>query len=400
MRVLTYSHDGYGLGHLRRNMRLAARLCERLPDATVLAATGSFAPHHLTFPPGVDYVKLPSIAKVANDRYDSRSLRLDAAQVIKIRSSILEATAQAFYPDLVIVDRYPLGIRGELRAALATIRSSAPRTRLVLGLRDILDDATTIREEWDRHRHAETATDIYDLVLFYGERSLYDAVAEYALPAALAEKCRFTGYLLDAQVKEPADRIRERAGATSRPLALCTVGGGEDGWPLASAFVEALGSLSAKGWKAVLVTGPYMPTHQVDRLRDLAARGPSIVMVEPFVSDLPSFINAADVVVSMGGYNTICEVMALGARCVVAPRTQPRTEQLIRASAFARRGLVCCLPPDELDPATLCDAILKQSTVPRHELRARIAESLRSDGLSQAVDAVLSTVRSREEAYR
>jgi predicted glycosyltransferase len=347
----------------------------------------------------VDYLKLPSIAKVANEQYRARSLQLNEKEIIGLRSAILEAALQAFRPDVLLIDRYPLGIHDELRGGLERLRSQNPQARIVLGLRDILDDADTIRSEWRRHGYTDAIEQLYDQVLVYGDRSVYDALAEYRVHPSIARRAIFTGYLAEALVTKPPSRVRARLGANGAILAICALGGGEDGAPVAWAFLEAIRKLSRRGWTGILVTGPFMPEDEAQELR-VAARSASC-RVKSFVEDLPDYLNAADVVVTMGGYNTLCEVLALAARCVVVPRVLPRSEQLIRARLMAERGIVELVPQGELTPECLRVAMVEQSQIPREEIRSRI-RGIAVNGIGVAVEAIVGPATSsrREGATR
>jgi predicted glycosyltransferase len=390
LRVLTYSHDGYGLGHLRRSIRLATGLSARVPGSSVLAVTGSWVSHYFRFPASVDYLKLPSIAKLANERYRARNLLIDDEDVIGLRSAILDATVRRYRPDVVIVDRYPLGVHKEFRAGLEWLRAERAGVRLILGLRDILDAPAAVAEEWQRHGHTAAIAHLYDRVLIYGDPAVYDAIAEYRLPPRVSAKSVYTGYLAEAEVTKRPERVRELLDGDGSRLAVCTVGGGEDGAPIARAFVGAIRRLSARGWKGVLVTGPFVPKDEWALLRRESLAGH--LLVRPFIDDLPSYLNAADVVVSMGGYNTLCEVLALAVPTVVVPRERPRAEQVIRAQRWAERGIVRVVGASELSAERLEAAIIAQASVGRDELRSRIRTRFATDGVTRAVDAVLAPV--------
>jgi len=128
----------------------------------------------------------------------------------------------------------------------------------------------------------------------------------------------------------------------ARPINLCLVGGGRDGLALAEAFLRA-----TKPGTGVVVTGPLMPAESRDSLRLLAAQHPRTHVLE-FVTNPCPLLERADRVVAMGGYNTICEVLAYRKPALVVPRSEPRTEQLIRAARFAALGLVDMLHPSDL----------------------------------------------------
>ncbi len=392
LRVLTYSHDGYGIGHLRRNLRLSTRLVQRFPDASILAATGSRIAHYFEFPENVDYLKLPSVTKLANERYVADGLRLGSREVSALRSGILESAVRLFAPDVVLVDRYPLGVDGELVAALDALRARRPDATVILGLRDILDNPEVVHEEWRRKGHHRAIAERYDRVLIYGDPRVYDAVAEYQLPDSVADKVTFTGFLTDPPGGEGPDGSALPWPSPDRRRAVCTVGGGKDAAHVAWAFLGALETMGHE-WAGLLVAGPFLGDDELVPLTAYARR--LDVAVRRFIPDLPAQLASADVVVSMAGYNTMCELLAAAVPAVVIPRIRPRVEQLIRASRFAERGAVAMLHPDRLNPSTLRAALLRRSTVPRAEIRAAVGAGFDLSGLDGAANAVTEALSYR-----
>jgi predicted glycosyltransferase len=136
--------------------------------------------------------------------------------------------------------------------------------------------------------------------------------------------------------------------------------------------------LRDKGWHGVLVTGPYMPEHDRERLQATES-----VTVVGFVADVPSYLAAADAVLSMGGYNTLCEALSVNAPVVVVPRVEPRLEQLIRAEAFAARGLVRVVHPEELSASRVAEQLLLASGDDAQS-RRRSIEALGGSGVENA----------------
>jgi predicted glycosyltransferase len=377
-RLLAYSHDGYGLGHLRRNMRIAAGLRRHRPDVEVLLATGATAADQLTAAHGIACVRLPSVVKSGPGRYepaDPGETSVDA--VVARRSAILADTVARFAPDILLVDRHPRGLHRELDAALAIHRSRRPHTRAALGLRDILDDPEAIRREWPQQELAGAIQDHYDTVFCYGDREVYDPVAEYGLPRVVADRLQYTGYLTDDLVATDAAKIR-RAHAGGARLAVCTLGGGQDAAGIAGAFLAAMLHLRERNWRGVLITGPYMDQDEVEALRN----DPAAVDVEiiPMSTDVPSYLAAADAVLCMGGYNTTCEILGLAVPAVIVPRITPRLEQLMRAQRLADRGLVHWLHPDGLTPRVVAGALAYVADTPQDDLLERMT-SLAHDGV-------------------
>jgi len=148
-RVLFYSHDTFGLGHLRRSRTLATALTETNNNISALIITGSTVAGRFSFPERVDYVRLPGVTKRADGSYISDKLSFDIDGITTVRSALITALVKEFKPDLFIVDKEATGFRGELLPALDWLKSNHD-TQLVLGLRDVLDSPDPLREEWQR----------------------------------------------------------------------------------------------------------------------------------------------------------------------------------------------------------------------------------------------------------
>jgi predicted glycosyltransferase len=346
-RFLFFSHDGLGLGHVRRNLAVARALVDLDASASVLVATSTEEAESFGLPPRVDVLKLPGLRKLGNERYAARRLPMPWGQIRGIRAKLLSAAVQSFRPDVVLADKHPLGVGSELAPALEDARAAGART--VLGLRDVLDDASTVYREWEASGMFERISENYDRVLVYGQEDVIDPRREYAFPDEIAAMTLFCGYVLT-----PTSTPRPTNGAVyslplprrERPRVLATAGGGEDGVDLLSAFVEAA---STAGWEAGVVSGPQCA--RARRLRAHATRAG--VSFRRFVPGLASEFPSLDALVCMGGYNTLTEAAASGVRTVCVPRVKPRREQFIRADAFARRGLIRLVDPDRLNPAVL-----------------------------------------------
>lgn len=349
--ILIYSHDTYGLGHIRRNMAIAGHL--RAADVNVLILTGSPIAGRFTFPQNVDFVRIPGMIKKTNDEYQSLSIRIDPEHALNIRRSIILATAKTFQPDLFLVDKEPLGLKKEVLPTLEWLQQHRPITKTVLGLRDIMDDEQTVRADWRSKGVYHSLEKLYSEIWVYGRQDIYDAVREYAIPETVHEKIHFTGYL---PRRVATDRVRAKTrkkfcvGEQDRMIVV-TAGGGGDGYRMMDTYLTMYETGVYSGDRSVLVTGPFMP---LKLRRKLAKRGRKVaVKVLPFYPRMEELFGAADLVVSMGGYNTMCEILSQKTASLIIPRETPRREQLIRAQAFKKQQLIDFLPWSELDPAAL-----------------------------------------------
>ena len=345
IRVLYYSHDSYGLGHLRRTLALAHQVRERMPDATQLIVSGAAHTDGWSLPAGADWLKLPAVVKVGAGEYRPRSLECSLASTLELRQDVVLAACRRFQPDLVVVDHVPSGLDGEALPALR--HAAATGARLVLGLRDVLDDATLVHRAWRKAGIYRLLDRLYDRIVVYGDPTVYDVAAEYGFSPAAAAKTHYLGYLR-APSPAPADAVRREYGIDAEHMLVVTAGGGGDGFPLLAATLESLAEAPLPRTQAVAVCGPLMPSAERAELERRAARCGSSVRLLTSVPELADLIAAADAVVSMGGYNTVREILTYRRPALVVPRVRPRMEQAIRAEALAQRGLVRVLHPAEL----------------------------------------------------
>ena len=349
-KILLYSHDTFGLGNIRRTLLLAEELRKEYEGAAILIVTGSPMIHAMRIPDGVDYVKLPCLDRTDAESYQPRFLGACVDEVKLTRDGILQNTVIGFDPDLMIVDKRAGGVDGELLPTLQALRARHSRTKIVLGLRDILDDPARTRISLRQNQSFQIIERFYDEVWVYGSRAIFDTVAEYDFPQTVAEMTRFCGYL-----KRPSEAGTHFDGP---PRVLVTTGGGGDGGPMIEAYLKGLSSLPrSTALQTTVIFGPQMP--ETNR-RELLERFGYLADVDflEFEADLTKHYANSDVVVSLAGYNTICELLSFARRAVLIPRAEPVREQLIRARLLAERGYFEMIEPHELTPANLIDKVL------------------------------------------
>ncbi len=337
-------------------------------------------------PHGVDCLTLPAYAKGSDGTYRPRDLGESLATLTAIRSGAILSAVEAFNPDLMIVDNVPRGAQRELDPVLKAQRRRR-RTRIVLGLRDVIDRPSAVRAQWLRQRNFEAMRDFYSEVWVYGDQIFYDTIGEYGLDGELGTKAQFVGYLDQrARLKSPAARPALDAilGEDPRPYLLCSVGGGRDGADLCRAFVHAE---LPPGHRGIIVTGTQMAHEIRAELRNLGKNRSELLVVE-FVREPIALMAGAAAIIAMGGYNTVCEVLSLERPALIVPRAAPRAEQAIRAERLAARGLIDMLPAEALDPAALA-SWFRSPRLARHRAR----DTLDFQGLRrirERVDALLA----------
>jgi predicted glycosyltransferase len=346
-RLLFYSHNGVGVGHVQRQLRLARAYARRHPGTGTLLVTGSHAVGSLRFPAGVDFVKLPSIRMV--DRYRNwvpRDVDLSIEEVMRMRADLLRQSVKRFKPDLLVADFLPSGPYGELIPALEELRRRGGTA--LAGFRDIVDEPAFVRELWQETGVRGALAEHYAGSLVYGTKAVVDFASEYGL-SERPEAIHYVGYLgRRARPKLPQD--------CRAPFILATTGGGVDGGPLLRQFAAAAGRLRRRlGGTWLAVAGPLLPEDELELVAEEAERAG--VTVARSLRRMGDLMAGADVVVGMSGYNTACELLSCSTPAVIVPRPGPSREQRLRADWLARWGRAEVLEPDGLQPAALGEAI-------------------------------------------
>jgi predicted glycosyltransferase/CheY-like chemotaxis protein len=350
-RILMYSHDTIGLGHMRRNSAIAARIVEQNPRASVLMLVGSPSGIPFALSPGVDYVKLPSLTKVGRSLWRPQSLRVSPSDVISLRAALIEQTAVSFAPNLFLVDHEPSGVSDELIPTLKRLR--AEKTEIVLGLRDILDDPEVTLKNWEVRGTNEIVKRLYDRIFVYGDESVFASRQVYHIEKLKPYNVSSCGYV--TSVSSP------HQGPATKPVRARIVvagGGGRDAFPLLASTLEALASMASEERPdADIIAGPLMDAELLQPLEKASADiGARFMKSHP---DIPALIAEADLFITMGGYNSIVEAISIGCPTLVVPRVGPSAEQRLRAECLAKRGAVEMISANDADAGRLSVAIKK-----------------------------------------
>lgn len=357
LRALFITNECAGLGHLRRSINLARAVTEIDPDATALVVTGSSALGSFELPKRVDTVKLPVFRREADGTLYAATLGVDMPMIESLRSEILLSTAAAFDPDVVVVDKTPLGLRGELVPMLEELRRRG-RARIVLGLRNVEDDPARVRAAWSEANTLSAVERYYDCAVVYGPDNTTGDALSCLGGRPMPVPVTHVGFVGNSPASTPPDDLPDG-------YLLVTVGGGSDGHELIDAVLDS-DRYAPLPFPIVIVTGPLMPSDQVTRLSN-RCDGLHIRLFE-FRHDMAQVLAGARAVVTMGGYNTISEVLQTGVPALVIPRVRPSAEQLIRANDLVARGLADMLHPDSITPQRVWHAVQQTVARPRRPI--------------------------------
>ncbi len=353
MKIFIYCQHVWGLGHFIRVLEIA----RALQGHDVLLVTGGPAVD-MPLPANVRRVQLPAVRMLADKQLvaDDGSL---LEKVWQARIAKLHALFKTENPDALIIELYPFGRTAfgrELDPLLTNIRTGAlPPCRVYCSIRDILVakrdppayEARVVRKlnRW------------FDALLVHADRAVVPLDTTFDSLAAIQIPVVYTGY-----VAQPLDRANARSQArdlkcglgADEQLIVASAGGGRSGYPLLAAVLEAQPLLAARRRVRLLMfTGPYMPETERAALRTAAGKG---VVIRKFAADFRICLAAADLSISMAGYNTCMNLVATGKPALVWPFEGDR-EQPLRATRLAERGWVSVLETADLKPSQLAARI-------------------------------------------
>src|SRR5260370_29249094 len=298
--LMTYSHDGYGLVHLRRNTNIAAKFVQEAPGSSVLMLTGCPPGNPLLLPKGVDFIKVPSLIKVDTGVYAPLGLRISRQKAKAIRASVIQSAIIHFKPNLLLVDHVPSGTYGELLPTLGMLNELDEPPVIVLGLRDIIDAPDVVCELCRKEMTYQTIRKYYDEVLVYGCKDIFDSALHYGLLEEFRGRVRYSGYVCSPGPVKSREQVRADLRLRRQSLVVVTTGGGHDGYPFMQSCLDAIHLIGRNArFEAVFITGPLVDPdpreHLRTRARALGARRFTVV------DDAPSFRTAAGLCLPMAG---------------------------------------------------------------------------------------------------
>jgi len=329
--MLIYSPDAHGLGHLRRNSILAKVAVGLITNLNVIIIGN--CPSNILVDIGsrIDFVKLPSVKRGDVGVWNQRFLNLPGSEFWQIRLKMLEVLFNEFKPTVLIVDHLPLGIENELEYILPIAKSFG--TKIILGIRDILGHPDLIKGVWTKNGSYNALYKYYDNILIFGEEKFYPTATLYNL-ADLPHT--YLGYITDCSRK----KITKASDKKSRIKRLIvTSGGGADVLNYLIPIVDALKLLKQYNLlEIILIVGPLASEKTHSDIRE-RIKGSGMKFLRS-VDDMPELISKADIVITMGGYNTIMESFYFRKNIICVPRVDGTGEQLIRSNLLTERGIL------------------------------------------------------------
>ena len=381
---------------MQRTSSIAWEIYRLHSEASILTFSDSQLGQFFPISPHHDYIKLPSIAKDSPGNWRATHLTMTFPEILHLRKQLLSHVLLNYAPDIFLVDHMPHGAMGELLPALESLKHSRIHTKVILGLRDILDSPEVTINRWKVEGAYDVIDRYYARILVFGMQDVYNVVEKYQIPEGDARKVFYCGYVTNLATVNNAPMIRARYlrnKPTDTRLLMVMAGGGADAYPMMSTLIDALPKvLEHQKCVVAVITGPFMPAELIADLKRRAEKLP-IVMMES-VNDSLSYIAAADLVISMAGYNTSVEILRTRRPAIIIPRAGPSAEQRTRARLFADKHWVDVIDPDELTPKKLAQRISHHF---KHPVDNNRKDSPNLNGAVSAAALTLSVLASKNE---
>lgn len=345
-RVLFHVQHLLGIGHLKRAATLARAAEEHGLEVTLVSGG-----HEV---PGLDVggarlVQLDSM-RAADKSFkvlvDANDRRIDDGFRTR-RCERLLALFGETTPDIVMTELFPFGRRQlsyELMPLLEAAKSRRPRPAVICSVRDILVEPPKPERVQEMLERLEG---YYDLVLVHGDPSLVPFGKTFPLAGSIAGMLQYTGYVVEQPRPNDSD--------AGRGEVIVSAGGGAVSETLFRAAMAArpLTRLSDATWR--ILAGHALPEGDYRAIEEAAPAG---IIVERARPDFLTLLSNCAVSVSQGGYNTVMEVMAAGARGVIVPYAGGlETEQTLRAQLLSERAGLLTMPEADVSAATVARAV-------------------------------------------
>ena len=356
MKIFFYCQHVLGIGHLFRSLEI----CKALSAHKVVLITGG-PPIPVDLPEHIRVIRLPELQMDSGFKaLLSSDQQKTVDQIIERRKHDLFALFKKEQPDVFVVELYPFGrkaFRFELDPVLEAIseKKLAP-CKVICSVRDILV------EKEDQHRHEtralKTLNQYFDAILVHSDPKLIRLEETFFRFDDLKIPIVYTGFVARQCPAGARKKIRNQLGLDGmQKMIVASAGGGSVGTILLESVVKAFQRLSADNTKCLRVyAGPYIAQKDFESLRRQSGQR---VFIGKFSTDFLSYLAAADLSISMAGYNTSMNILATGVRALVWPFSQNQ-EQTMRAGRLAEIGALKVITRRDLSPQRL-ERLINQS---------------------------------------
>ncbi len=359
-KLMFYCQHILGIGHLVRSMEIVRGLVE---DFQICFVNGGKTIAGFEIPAGVEVVNLPAIETDAEFEKlsvvdDSRSLE----EVQEFRKARLLQIFNSFQPDVLMVELFPFGRRRfsfELVPLLEQVKAQGRKTKVVCSLRDIV----VTKQDQERHEEkiCKLMNQYFDMLLIHGDRKFQPLEESFSRISDLNCKVHYTGYVVQPSPVNPVLNAEDKAVLNcGKPIILASIGGGRFGHELLESLIEAAPILQRIiPHRIQIFTGPFFPESKFEQMQACAEIQPNI-NIQRYTPNLLTYMEKAELSISMGGYNTTMNILTTGVRSMMLPFVgNGDLEQTIRSQKLENLGILNVIHPEDLGPRKFADKIVQ-----------------------------------------
>jgi predicted glycosyltransferase len=387
-KILFYCQNLLGMGHLVRTTELMRELVKTFE---VCLIEGGQKVDGFEMLPEVEVVQLPTIqVEVFDSLQVGKQLQvvgstMSLAEVKEYRKEKLIEVFDRFKPDVLITEGYPFSknkaLAFEMVPLLEHIKKSARSTKVICSLRDIIMVKEFADRDAEERRRCEFVNQYYDAILLHSDPAIHRLEDNISTAEYLSCPVYYTGYVVQSEPDrvefDPADLALLN---DPIPKIVVSVGGGKLGHDLLENIIQAAPLLQQQiSRQIVIFAGPLMDESKYQELEKLA-QGKTNVSLRRFTPSLITYLDRAELSISLGGYNTTMNILKTGVRSMIYPSDKDR-EQAIRAEKLEKLGLLKILDRSQLEPEVLARSIVDYLN---EESTLNLEDPLQLDGAEQA----------------
>ena len=377
MKIAYYCQHVLGIGHFHRSLEICRKLVQH---GEVTMITGG-APVEVD-EKEISFFQLPALVMDADFKNLTPLDQLqDLDAIKKTRARTLRNFFETHQPEVFLVELYPFGrkaFRFELDPVLEGIRQKSLCNCLAFcSVRDILVE----RHDTDKfeNRIVETLNSLFDGVFVHGDKDFIPLDTTFSRVNDITIPLAYTGYVAPQPHLSERSSIRKSLGiAPETHQVIASIGGGGVGIELLYSLVNAMEYIKDTNVQLQIFTGPYTVEDDVEHLQSMET---SNITVECFTNNFEDWLRAADLSVSMAGYNTTMNTLAAGTPALFYPFSQNQ-EQRLRVSKLAKLAPLKILEKEDLSPQHLASLLLNQLQ------RKRYLSPIKLDGAAQTAAQV------------
>jgi predicted glycosyltransferase len=357
-KIMFWCQDLSGTGHFIRTIEIATSLTSFFEVCFING--GEIIPD-FKIPSDIKIINLPAIKRnIESKEIQAADLSQNLKVIKEYRKNKLLEVFDKFIPDILVTEFFPFGrliFSDELIALLERARLKDSSTKIVSSVRDIL--AKRNNQELHDKKVVELLNQYFDMVLIHGDPNFARIEESFSLVDQIKCKIAYTGYVVQKNTNNhlnyPILNINPQ-----KQIIVVSVGGGESGYELIEATIEASKIIeNAIPHEVHIFLGLYTTESKLLSLQ-ISAKDSQNVFVKRYDTRFLDYLEKACLSISKCGYNTTMNILSTGVRAIVyAGGTNTNPEQSIRAKKLENIGIIELIDLDDLKPNLFAEKIIK-----------------------------------------